>query len=291
MRVIAGLAGILLAISGSSAFATEDLLRQEMDGGWRGGDATMGCVHHGEIYIVEIDNNEARISVDGAPEHPLEVTFKPYGFVMTAGTSNEGVTYTASFEGTALSFRTFGPGLLVFGPRENTNCLTDARSSALLRANDRVKKLYQQGRYAEALPYATKASKLSEEELGPHHPTTAVMVNNLAELNRVHGNYAQAETLFQRSLAIAKEAFGPEHQEVAVTLSNLALLYHGQGDYASAEPLYQRSIRIFEKTLGPDHLSLATSFELYAALLRATGRAGKAETMEGRAKAIRAKHE
>ncbi len=95
--------------------------RQEEYEGWRGGDAVMRCVHHGKVFIVEIERKEARISVDGARAHPLEVTFVPYGFVMTAGTSNEGVTYIANLEERNLSFFTFGPGFN-FGSRETARC-------------------------------------------------------------------------------------------------------------------------------------------------------------------------
>ncbi len=47
---------------------------------------------------------------------------------------------------------------------------------------------------------------------------------------------------------------------------------------------------IYEKALGPDHPHVATSLENYAALLRKTGRADEATEIEGRAKAIRARH-
>jgi len=45
-----------------------------------------------------------------------------------------------------------------------------------------------------------------------------------------------------------------------------------------------------EKILGADHPHVAQSLEGYAQLLRKTNRAAEAEKLEGRAKAIRAKH-
>ena len=72
--------------------------------------------------------------------------------------------------------------------------------------------------------------------------------------------------------------------------NNLALLYHARDRYAEAEPLFQRSLGMKERALRPEHPDVATSLENYAALLRKTGRADEATEMEGRAKAIRARH-
>ena len=74
------------------------------------------------------------------------------------------------------------------------------------------------------------------------------------------------------------------------SLNNLAALYQLLGRYEAAEPLYERALAIKEKALGREHPLVAQSLENYAILLRATGRNWDAANMEGRAKAIRAKH-
>jgi tetratricopeptide (TPR) repeat protein len=51
---------------------------------------------------------------------------------------------------------------------------------------------YQQGRYADALPLAERELEIIEKTLGPEHPSTAISVNNLAELYRVMGAYDKA---------------------------------------------------------------------------------------------------
>ena len=66
---------------------------------------------------------------------------------------------------------------------------------ALLEAYNRSGTLYQQGRYAEAIPYAAEALRLGEEEFGPDHPNTANLLNSLAALYRAQGNYTAAEPL------------------------------------------------------------------------------------------------
>ena len=72
------------------------------------------------------------------------------------------------------------------------SCLTHGsdmafgQSPALLEAYNRYNTYYEQGQYAEALPYAAEALRLGEEELGPDHPTTASLINNLALLYQAH---------------------------------------------------------------------------------------------------------
>ena len=152
------------------------------------------------------------------------------------------------------------------------SCLTHGsdmahgQSPALLEAQNRYTTLYQQGRYSEAISYAAKALRLGEEELGPDHPTTALLLSYLALSFQGQGNYAEAELLFHQSLAISEKGFGPEHPTVAASLNNLAELHRIQGNYAEAEPLYRRSLAIREKAFGPEHPDVATSVNNLAIL-------------------------
>jgi len=128
-----------------------------------------------------------------------------------------------------------------------------AQSAELVEAFNRQKELREQGRYAEAIPFAKKALALGKKEFGPEHETTGALLDHLARLYYRQGRYAEAEPLYQRSLAIKEKALGPDHPSVATTLGNLAGLYDNQRRYAEAEPLYQRGLAIKEKALGPDH--------------------------------------
>ncbi len=131
------------------------------------------------------------------------------------------------------------------------SCLTHGsdmaygQSPALQEAAKRSITLYQQGRYSEALPYATEAVRLGEEELGPDHPITATVLDNLAQFNLAQGNYAEAEPLFKRSLAIGEKALGPEHPDVAQSLENYAALLRktGRADEAAEMDARAKAIR------------------------------------------------
>ncbi len=67
-----------------------------------------------------------------------------------------------------------------------------AQSPALIEAHERAVQLYAQGRYQDAIPFAEKALKLGERELGRDHPELAASLNNLAALYRAQGRYAEA---------------------------------------------------------------------------------------------------
>jgi tetratricopeptide (TPR) repeat protein len=141
-------------------------------------------------------------------------------------------------------------------------------------------KLYQQGRYAEAVKVAEEALTVAEKSLGSEHPDVALALNDLAALCHAQGSYAQAEPLYERSLIIRENALDPEHPSVAQSLSNLAALYRDQGRYAQAEPLYNRALSIAEKSLGPEHPHAATVRENMAILNRTIGKEDSATTQE-----------
>ena len=139
------------------------------------------------------------------------------------------------------------------------------------RLNQQVIELYNQGKYAEAIPLAERALAIREKILGAEHPDVATSLNNLAALYYSQGKYAQAEPLYQRALAIHEKVLGAEHPDVATSLNNLAELYYSQGKYTQAEPLYQRSMAIQEKVLGAEHPAVANSLNNLALLYQSQG--------------------
>ena len=97
-----------------------------------------------------------------------------------------------------------------------------------------VRRLYGEGKYAEAIPLAQRVLALRETALGPDHPDVGLSLNNLAYLYGAQGRYGDAEPLYKRSLGIAEKALGPDHPNVGQSLNNLAGLYQAQGRYADA---------------------------------------------------------
>ncbi len=81
----------------------------------------------------------------------------------------------------------------------------------------------------------------------------------------------------------------PEQLDVYRSIDQEEFLY-AQGRYAEAERLLERVLALLETRFGPDQPDVAQRFENYAAMLRKSGRSRVAAKMEGRAKAIRARH-
>jgi tetratricopeptide (TPR) repeat protein/CHAT domain-containing protein len=160
---------------------------------------------------------------------------------------------------------------------EPPRCL--AQREDLTSLAQQIKKLYQEGRYKEAIPFAEKLLAIKKGTLGPDQPETAASLNDLAALYEAMGAYEKAEPLFQQALQIFEKAFGPDNPNTATSLNNLALVYFQMGAYAKAEPLFQQTLQIFEKALGPDHPDTATSLNNLAELYRATGAYEKAEPL------------
>ncbi len=170
--------------------------------------------------------------------------------------------------------------------------LTPARSDDAAKLEDltkQVAELYEQGKYAEAMPLAEEAVTLAEGAYGHEDPTVGRSLTYLAMLYDKQGRSGEAEPLYKRALAIYESAVGPEHSDTEISLSNLADFYYAQGRYSEAEPLYRRVLGIKEKALGPEHLETATSLLTLAGLYRVQGRYGEAEPFCKRALAIREK--
>ena len=163
---------------------------------------------------------------------------------------------------------------------------THAQSEALMEAYHQGQTLYEAGRYEQAIPLWRKALELVEREFGLDHPTTATLLNNLAELYSAQGRYAEAEPLYQRALAVWEKALGPNDPLGATSLNNLAGLYHALARYGEVEPLYQRALAIREKALGPDHPDVAQSLNDLAGFYRTQRRYANSEPLYKRALTI-----
>jgi CHAT domain-containing protein/Tfp pilus assembly protein PilF len=155
---------------------------------------------------------------------------------------------------------------------ESDRALHEAR-----KLNSEFSRLYQGGKYDEALPLGERILEIRERTLGSDHPDVARSVHNLALLYDFKGDFARSEPLYQRALVIRERVLGPEHPDVASSLNNLALLYSESGDYAKAELFFGRALTIGEKALGPEHPDVAASLTSLAKLYYEIGEYKKAE--------------
>jgi CHAT domain-containing protein/Tfp pilus assembly protein PilF len=157
-----------------------------------------------------------------------------------------------------------------------------ADDKALQKATELMEeavRLYQNGQYTEAIPYAEKSQVISEKTMGHEHPGIANGLNILATIYQAMGNYDKAEPLLKRSLAIKEKILGQDDPSTANSLSNLAALYYAMGAYENAETLYRRALAIYEKVLGPENQITATSLNRLALLFDTMGYYDKAEPL------------
>ncbi len=161
-----------------------------------------------------------------------------------------------------------------------------AQNARLDELQAQFQQLYQQGKYAEAVPIAAEEVKLAEKTFGPDDEKVSVYLNNFALLYEKDGSYADAEPLYLRAIAIAEKALGPDHPDLATSLCNLAVLYSDEGRNAEAEALYLRALRIDEKAMGAEHPSVATDLNNLALLYDGEGRYPEAEPLYLRALSI-----
>ena len=145
--------------------------------------------------------------------------------------------------------------------------------------NQTATTLYQQGKYADAIPIAKQALQVAIELYGQEDNNVATSLNNLAELYHSQGRYREAEPLYKDALALRKKLLGDKHPDVATSFNNLAELYHSQGRYTEAEPLYKDALALRKKLLGDEHLDVAGSFNNLAGLYCAQGRYTEAEPL------------
>jgi len=152
-----------------------------------------------------------------------------------------------------------------------------------------VVKLYNEGKYDEALPSAKRALELRERALGPDHEMVQSALLNLAEIYTAKKKYGEAQKLVERLLKTYEKTVGPEDAGTAIFLDKLAFLTYLQGDFSKSEAAYKRALAIREKVFGQNHAEFATSLYMLAEFYRFTGKFEKAQPLYERATLLRGK--
>lgn len=148
----------------------------------------------------------------------------------------------------------------------------------------RARRLYDDGKFAEAVTEYEKALDLSKRVHGPEKPTTLSMMDSLASVLDSAGEVERAEKLFLEVLATRRRTLGRRHLDCTFTLNNLANLYLLRGDYAKADPLLQEALDILDKsTEGPSQPIYAVCVYNTAAVHYRLGRYAEAEPIARRA--------
>ena len=114
--------------------------------------------------------------------------------------------------------------------------------------------------YGAALGSETLA--IERRVLGPEHPDTLALMNNLANGYQSDGKFAQAEALHSQALEAQRRVLGPEHPDTLKSMGNLANVYEDEGKYLQAEALYSQTLELQRRVLGPEPVSY-THLDVY----------------------------
>ena len=158
----------------------------------------------------------------------------------------------------------------------------ETKSPELLQSNQlnsAVLKLYNEGKFDEALPLAKRALELRETALGVHDEKLIPLLINLAEIYRAKKKPGEAQPYLERALQIGEKTFGQDDIRLTRLLDKLAFTTYEQRNDKSAESAFVRSLAIKEKVFGRDHLEVAqTAFNL-AEIYRLRGDYQKADPL------------
>lgn len=147
-------------------------------------------------------------------------------------------------------------------------------------------KLFNQGRYDQAIPMAKRALQIREKLLPRTDPRVVDSLSNLGEFYISMKDYKAAIEVFRRMLLSQEERFGAEHVNVANTLDRLAILYSAAGNFREAEAAYKRALALREKGFGANTVQVAQTHFALAELYRGRSDAENAAANYRRALAI-----
>jgi TonB family protein len=125
--------------------------------------------------------------------------------------------------------------------------------------NDSAVKLFNAGKYDEALTPARRALQIREKLLPRNDPRISSSLNNLGEIYLAKKDYKPAKEVYLRLLQIQEELFGREDVNLAFTLDRLAVVYFVAGNDRETEIAYKRALELREKSLGPNDVQVAQS--------------------------------
>lgn len=130
---------------------------------------------------------------------------------------------------------------------------------------------------------ARRALRLSREQLGARHPTTAVCSDQLAGIAYTGGQYESAEDLYRETQEVTEAAFGPNHPATAACLGNLGSVLDARQKFVEAEKCHRRSLGLLMTLHGEKDADTASCMHNLAVALESLGKSAEAERLYRRA--------
>jgi tetratricopeptide (TPR) repeat protein len=144
---------------------------------------------------------------------------------------------------------------------------------------------------AQALAIGQALAADSQRLLGPDHPDTLAVLNNLAQAYTSAGRPAEAIEILERTSAARERVLGAGHPDILVARNNLAGAYRDAGRLPEAIALFERTLADSERLLGTDHPGTLMARNYLASAYRQAGRIAEAvalfeRTLAGRVRVL-----
>ena len=165
--------------------------------------------------------------------------------------------------------------------REHSDLLYSRNSFAVPYDNDAIKI------YRQALLYTFVA-------LGKRHPTTLMVMNDLAVSLDSEDEFEEAEEIHHQTLRLRAEVLGTKHPDTLKSMDRLTELRSRQANQ-EAENMHRQALHFDEKVLGNTHVDTLTSMHNLALILHDQGKSEEAskwfyETLYLRQQVLGEKH-
>ena len=158
---------------------------------------------------------------------------------------------------------------------QDYSCLLFEREQVRGYLNRAFKYAYDLGLVYEAVELDV-AVAVVEDVLGPDHPDTLTVRNNLAAAYRSIGRFGEAIELFEQVLAESEQVLGADHPDMLTVRNNLADAYRSVGHFGEAIELFEQVLAERERVWGADHPDTLTVRNNLALAYLSVGRFGEA---------------
>jgi tetratricopeptide (TPR) repeat protein len=162
----------------------------------------------------------------------------------------------------------------------HVQCRIDENHVDTLHSLNNMGVVYQdQGRYAIAESYHSKALEMKQRIFGVQHAEIYITLNNLALALQSQKKFGEAEGIHRRALRGRKRLLPSSHPDTLVSMSNLGVLMHAQGRLVEAQIFHEAALEGRERVLGVDHPEMIKSKGNVALVLERKGQPDRAIAM------------
>ncbi len=133
--------------------------------------------------------------------------------------------------------------------------------------------------YDDAIAHYRQALAAATKFYGQQHPTTLMIMSNLAAVLYANKQYAETENMLRQIAEMTEKHYGENHWRTATGWEMLGKFYLFRDRNSEAELVLRKSVRIFDNTLGHTHPWTGVAEGLWAASLFKLNRDKMAESL------------